>query len=178
MGTAHSFAQSVGSISGTVMDASKASIPGAVVTARNEGTGAVREGVTDAAGRYTFPLLPIGTYTVTATMDGFRTQELSKVPLEVAASLTMDFVLEISAVASEVIVSSVASMVELQRSDANLGQLINAQRQAMQKVETTEKLLPPARMEEETASKLVTTATMNVRTLCVTAIAVPESPRI
>ena len=79
------FAQSVGSIAGTVVDASKAGIPGAVVTARNEGTGAVREVVTDVAGRYAMPLLPIGSYTVTVTMTGFQTQERSKIALEVQA---------------------------------------------------------------------------------------------
>ena len=45
-------AQSVGTISGTVKDESGAAVPGAVVTARNEGTGAVREVVTDGEGRY------------------------------------------------------------------------------------------------------------------------------
>ena len=89
---APTFAQSVGSIAGTVLDASKASVPGAVVTARNEGTGAVREVVTDEAGRYAMPLLPIGSYTVTAAMSGFQTQERNKVVLEVQASLTLDFV--------------------------------------------------------------------------------------
>ena len=41
--TATASAQSVGTISGTVKDESGAAIPGAVVTARNQGTGAVRE---------------------------------------------------------------------------------------------------------------------------------------
>ena len=52
--------------------------------------------MTDAAGRYAMPLLPIGSYTVTATMTGFQTQERSKIVLEVQASLTLDFVLELS----------------------------------------------------------------------------------
>ena len=45
----------------------------------------MREVVADAAGRYAMPLLPIGSYTVTATMSGFQTQERSKVVLEVQA---------------------------------------------------------------------------------------------
>ncbi len=123
-------AQSVGSISGTVMDAQRGGIPGAVVTARNEGTSAVREVVTDAVGRYTMPLLPIGSYTVTATMDGFQQQERSRIVLEVQASLTLDFILQISGLTAEVTVTSEAAQVQLQRSDANLGQLINAQQVA------------------------------------------------
>lgn len=123
-------AQSVGSISGLVMDPSRAGIPGAVVTARHEGTGAVREVVTDGIGRYAMPLLAIGAYTVSASMDGFQTQERTRVVLEVQANLSIDFVLQLSALASEVTVSSQAVQVELQRSDANLGQLINAQQVA------------------------------------------------
>ena len=130
MPTAPTFAQSVGSIAGTVLDASKASVPGAVVSARNAGTSAVREVVTDSGGRYAIPLLPIGTYTVTATMSGFRTQERSQVALEVQQSLTLDFVLAISAVTTEVTVLSEAAVAQLQRSDASLGQLINAQQVA------------------------------------------------
>lgn len=123
-------AQSVGSISGTVFDASRAGIPGAVVTVLNEGTGATRETVTDGVGRYSLPLLPIGTYTVRASMDGFEPQEVSRVVLEVQANLTIDFVLQIVALAAEVTVTGQAVQVELQRSDANLGQLINAQQVA------------------------------------------------
>ena len=127
---ADGFAQSVGSIAGTVLDASKASMPGAVVTARNEGTGAVREVVADTAGRYAMPLLPIGTYTVTASMAGFQAQELNKLVLEVQASLTLNFILDVAALTTQVTVVSEASMAQLQRSDASLGQLINAQQVA------------------------------------------------
>lgn len=128
--TAPAFAQSVGSIAGTVLDASKASLPGAVVTARNDGTSATREVVADTAGRYAMPLLPIGTYTVTATMSGFQSQEHSKIVLEVQAALTLDFTLDIAGLTSAVTVMSQAAVVQLQRSDASLGQLINAQQVA------------------------------------------------
>ena len=127
---APALAQSVGSISGTVMDAQKAAIPGVVVTARNEGTSAVREVVTDGVGRYTMPLLPIGSYTVSAAMTGFQTQERSKVVLEVQASLSLDFTLQISGLSTEVTVTSQVAEVELQRNDASLGQVINAQQVA------------------------------------------------
>ena len=127
---AAAWAQSVGTISGTVMDQSKAALPGATVTARNEGTGAVREAVTDAAGRYTMPLLPIGSYTISASMAGFQTQERSKVLLEVQQSLTLDLTLSLSSLTSEVTVRSQATDVEVRRSDASLGQLINAQQVA------------------------------------------------
>jgi len=123
-------AQSVGTISGTVLDESGAAVPGAMVTAKSEGTGAVRENVTDGSGRYVLALLPIGSYTVQAAMVGFATAERSNVILEVQQSLTLDWALKVSSVPSEVTVTSEAATVALQRSDASLGQLINAQQVA------------------------------------------------
>ena len=123
-------AQSVGNISGTVTDESGAGVPGATVIAKNEGTGTTREMVTDGSGRYVLALLPIGSYTISAAMTGFRTEERSKVVLEVQQSLTLDFGLKISSVTSEVTVTTEVAPVSLQRSDASLGQLINAQQVA------------------------------------------------
>ena len=90
------------------------------MTARNEGTSAVREVVADASGRYAMPLLPIGSYTVTATMSGFQTQERSKIVLEVQASLTLDFILDRRRRHPRRSPSlGQAPMVQLQRSDAS-----------------------------------------------------------
>jgi hypothetical protein len=123
---ADAFAQAVGTISGTVTDSTGAVVPGAVVTARNAGTAAVREAVTNTAGRYVLALLPIGSYTVSASMSGFQTAEKSGVTLTVQQSLTLDFGLQMSGLNTEVTVTSQVSEVALQRSDASLGQLINA----------------------------------------------------
>lgn len=120
-------AQSVGTITGAVLDESGGGIPGALVSARNEGTGAVREITTDSQGRYVLALLPIGTYTVTTSMAGFGTEARSKVVLEVQQSLTLDFSLKISSLTSEVTVSSQGESVALHRSDASLGHVINAE---------------------------------------------------
>lgn len=123
-------AQSTGTITGTVLDGSKASLPGAVVTAKNEGTSAVREVVTDEAGRFSLPLLPIGRYTVSATMAGFQSQERAGVQLEVQASLTIEFTLPLAGLTDAVTVTGQAAVVQLQRNDASLGQLINSEQVA------------------------------------------------
>jgi hypothetical protein len=130
MATATASAQSVGTLSGTVKDEQGAAIPGAVVTARNQGTGAVREVVTDGEGRYVIALLPIGTYTITTAMTGFRNAEKADVTLTVQQSLTLDFSLSLSALSTEVNVTSQAAEVSLQKSDASMGQLINEQQVA------------------------------------------------
>jgi len=64
-------AQTAGTLTGEVLDPSKASISGAKVTATNLATGQKREATSDASGRYTIPDVRIGTYTVTAEQTGF-----------------------------------------------------------------------------------------------------------
>src|ERR1700682_3663587 len=62
-----------GTILGTVTDPSGAVVGGATVKVRNLGTGQERTTTTSADGSYAVPELPIGQYSVTATLTGFRT---------------------------------------------------------------------------------------------------------
>src|SRR5690349_8731607 len=68
------FAQSVGSISGTVQDESGAVTPGATVVLSNPGLiGGNQEVITDERGGFQFArLVPSGTYSVRAQLSGFR----------------------------------------------------------------------------------------------------------
>src|SRR5437899_12176314 len=70
-----------GAIEGTVTDESGAVLPGVNVTIRNTGTGIVRETQTDAAGVYRAPLLPVGSYEVTAAPTCFATTTRPSPPL-------------------------------------------------------------------------------------------------
>ena len=68
------FAQApTGTIAGTVVDESGAVIPNAIVRLTNKATGAVRNGVADARGEYSFPALQAGEYELRAEAKGFRT---------------------------------------------------------------------------------------------------------
>src|SRR5687767_6456025 len=60
-----------GQIEGTVTDESKGALPGVTVTVHNVQTGFMREGVSDEAGLYRLSLLPLGTYELTASLQGF-----------------------------------------------------------------------------------------------------------
>ena len=59
-------------ITGRVTDASGAVLAGAAVVATNQGTSQEASTVSDSAGVYTLPLLQPGTYTVSATANGFK----------------------------------------------------------------------------------------------------------
>jgi hypothetical protein len=60
-------AQTSGSISGHVADATGAVIPDAKVALTNVGTGAERSTVTTGSGDYLFPDVPPGVYNIEAT---------------------------------------------------------------------------------------------------------------
>ncbi len=79
-----------GTILGTVTDSSGLAIAGATVTIKNTGTGLTRTVATSEDGTYSVPELPIGTYSVTVEMTGFRKATLSGIQLEVAAERRAD----------------------------------------------------------------------------------------
>ena len=65
-------AQSTGQISGIIKDGSGGVLPGVTVTITNAATGIARNVVTDERGAYVVTNLPVGTYTVSAELQGFR----------------------------------------------------------------------------------------------------------
>ena len=79
-----------GTILGTATDAQGAVVAGATVTAKNVGTGLERTTETSADGSYALPELPIGTYTVTITLVGFRTFVATGVIVDVATERRVD----------------------------------------------------------------------------------------
>src|SRR5437868_6087775 len=105
-------AQAVGTISGTIKDGTGAVIPGVSITALNQGTGVTREAVSDDSGHYSMPLLPVGTYTLSTALPGFRGAENRNINLEVQQSRVIDFVVEVSGITTEVSVSSQMAQVE------------------------------------------------------------------
>src|ERR1700750_2081566 len=69
-----------GSIEGIVKDSSGAVLPG-VTVALEGGAGVKLDAVSDSEGGYRFPSLLPGTYTVTATLQGFQTGKFANVPV-------------------------------------------------------------------------------------------------
>jgi hypothetical protein len=65
------FAQTTGSVSGTVADSTGAAIPGATITISNPVSGYSRNTVSDSAGHYQFANLPNNPYHLVASASGF-----------------------------------------------------------------------------------------------------------
>ena len=105
------FAQS---ISGTVMDSSKAVLPGAEVTLKNDGTGVESKATTNNSGIYNFPNLQIGTYTVTAESNGFQRSTLTDVRVGIGSQINLPFELAVLGTVTEVSVTGSADSIILE----------------------------------------------------------------
>lgn len=79
-------------ISGVITDASGNAIPNAKVSIENLSTGQLKSAFTNVHGRYTVPRLTAGSYEVSATAQGFNTQE-GRVALKAGANRSVDMVL-------------------------------------------------------------------------------------
>ncbi len=85
----------VGRISGTVTDPTGSVIPGAQLTITNEATNAERTLITDNNGFYIATALPVGVYTISIEMSGFKKVSRNGNNLVADGRLTVDFKLEV-----------------------------------------------------------------------------------
>ena len=107
-------AATTSTISGVVVDSAGGVVPGAEVTAKHVATGVTQSATSNAEGAYLFPGLPIGTYTVTITLQGFKTFVANDVVLTAGSTAAVRAVLEVGGVEEEVIVSSRSEIVQTQ----------------------------------------------------------------
>ncbi|HEY4381289.1 MAG TPA: carboxypeptidase regulatory-like domain-containing protein [Acidobacteriaceae bacterium] len=113
-----------GDISGTVVDTTGASVSGAVVTLKNTDRDRVERTVTsNKAGFYTATSLPLGTYSVTFAMKGFKTAAVTSLTLHASDHLKVDGKLEVGAPTETVTV--VANQAQLNLENGTSSGLIN-----------------------------------------------------
>ena len=123
LGAVSAFGQAnTGAIVGTVHDDSGAVMPGVSVTIRNEGTNIGRTVTTTASGDYSAPLLPPGSYEVSAEIMGFNKAVVRSVQLQVNQTVRMDFTLRLSGVEQEVTVTAAAPLIQTDTS--SMGQVV------------------------------------------------------
>ena len=113
----------IGSILGTVTDTTGSVVPGATVTARNTGTGAVQVTTSDTQGRYTIPALSVGDYEVQADLQGFQTVIRAGIRLSAGADVVVDFKLPIGQLEETLTVTADAPLVNT--TSASLGTVID-----------------------------------------------------
>jgi hypothetical protein len=92
----------LGSLTGVVRDPQELPLPGASVTLSNPATGTSLSHVTDEIGSFRFPQLPAGSYTVSASLPGFRPQTYTNVVVNVGEEYALPVQLAIGAVVEAV----------------------------------------------------------------------------
>jgi hypothetical protein len=118
---AHVAAQALyGTVAGTVVDDSGAAIPGATVTVINQGTGLEVSGVTDESGAYAIRNLQPGTYTVKATLQGFKEYVQTGLPVNQNETSNVQAKLEVGALTESVTVTTEAALLKTDKADVSV----------------------------------------------------------
>jgi hypothetical protein len=98
--------QTLGALNGTVVDPSGAAIPGAAITVQSAQTSLRRTATSQQNGFYQIFNLPVGTYHVTVTHDGFDTTDLPGIDIREASATTVNVTLKIGHVSTSVTVEA------------------------------------------------------------------------
>ena len=96
--------QTLGGITGTVSDKTGSVLPDATVTIVGDQTQLTRSQKTNATGAYDVVNLPIGTYTLTFTHEGFETQKIPSIVVQANRTATVNATLEVGQVGQVVTV--------------------------------------------------------------------------
>ncbi|MBV8730894.1 MAG: TonB-dependent receptor [Acidobacteriia bacterium] len=116
----------VAEILGRVTDSTGLGIPGAQITVTNTATGAMRSVVTSPDGSYALPNLPVGSYRLDASKEGFTAYAQSGIVLQVNTNPEINVVLNVGTVNEKVVVDANAAMVETHSN--GVGQVIDQDR--------------------------------------------------
>jgi hypothetical protein len=118
--------QTTGNITGRILDDQGAAVPGVTVTGKNTETGFTRSDVSDAEGIYRLTAMPVGTYDITAELQGFSRFESRGVVLSVGQTLDINIPLKVASLQESVTVSGATPLIET--SSSSVGGVIDVGR--------------------------------------------------
>jgi len=103
-------------IRGVITDTEGVPLPGVTVTVTSPALMGARSSITNEQGSFRTPLLPVGTYTLTAELQGFQTVRRDNIEVRLSATVTLNFQLNQAAIEEEVIVTAAAPLVDVKAS--------------------------------------------------------------
>src|SRR5579864_7856846 len=112
-----------GSISGVVTDPSGAVVAEANVVATNTQTGIRTTVTTDSKGFFSLPALPVGTYDLEVSRQGFKTLRVTGLTIDANSALRVDSTLQLGAAMETMVVTGDAVHVETE--STQMGDVIN-----------------------------------------------------
>jgi len=116
--------ETTSAIVGQVSDASGATVPGANVTVTNKDTGLKRNARTDSEGRFNFPQLKPGIYSIKVELAGFEPEQNENVSAALGQKQAVEVILRIAGSRQTVEISSEAAILNPQ--NANTSTTLNA----------------------------------------------------
>ena len=118
-------AQTNGTITGEIKDTNGAVLIGVKVTANHVETGLSRTTTSEDEGRFVFPGLPVGVYSLHAEFQGFEPLDFPDVVLTVNDTTIVSLVMKVSTLTADLTVNSGEALVNTQT--AELSYLVNEQ---------------------------------------------------
>jgi hypothetical protein len=103
----------LGRLTGIVTDPQHAVLAGVAVVASSPALIGEQTAVTQADGRYLFPALPSGVYTLTFTLPSFQTVAREGIALPLATTITVDAQLALAAVKEDIVVAAASPVVDV-----------------------------------------------------------------
>ena len=119
-------AVSIAQVSGTVTDQSGSAVPNAQVRMIEVDKATVHSTVSDAAGQYVLPNLPVGPYRLEVEAPGFKNYTQTGIVLQVGTSVPLNVVLQVGALTERIEVNAAAQMVETR--ETGVAQVIDEKR--------------------------------------------------
>lgn len=107
--------QQSSALEGVIKDTSGAVLPGVTLEATSRGIGVVVT-TTDSSGIYRFPRLPIGIYTLSASLSGYKTAQAADIDLVLGRTVTVNLTLQLNPLSEEITVTAVAPLVDVTQS--------------------------------------------------------------
>jgi hypothetical protein len=112
-----------GQITGAVRDPSGAGVAGVEITVTNQLTSVSQKTTTTGTGDYSFPILPVGTYSVATDEKGFRSYRRTDINLNVNQTVRVDVELQVGQVTETVDVK--ASAITIDTDTSSVGQTVD-----------------------------------------------------
>ena len=112
-----------GSITGKVTDNTGAVLPGATITLTNEATGVSQTATANPSGDYVFQLLNPGSYSLSVTAQGFKTEHRSHIVVDVNQANKQDVTMNLG-VATETVEVTANGAQQLQTETGSIGLIV------------------------------------------------------
>jgi len=113
-------ADTSGKIMGTVKDPAGNLVPRAAATLTNKATGVKQAAQTDDQGAFAFPVVPVGAYELSVSVENFRPFKKPDIIIDLGSAVQLEIRLELAGLSESVTVTEDATQVET--SDTKLGQ--------------------------------------------------------